>query len=110
MRRTLSIGSCASMPMLALLERVTSSNPNMEITAEIKSDDLLLQGLAQHKYQLIILPHIAEEPDFTYQECGQEQLMAALPQDHSLANITPFTGRMTYSDYPGYLNKDNGGI
>ena len=86
MRRTLSIGSCASMPMLALLEKATSSNPNMEITAEIKSDDLLLQGLAQHKYQLIILPHIAEEPDFTYQECDQEQLMAALPQDHSLAN------------------------
>lgn len=82
---TLFVGSCAPMPMITLIQEITQRRPNITISTELKENEMLLKGLNNGTYQIIILPYKPEQKDIYIKEYGTEKLFFALPFDHSLA-------------------------
>lgn len=85
---TLAIGSCAPMPLLDVMRLATQCYPDLNITIEMKSNSVLLQGLQNYLYQLIVLPYSVGEPGLESLPCGKEQIFFALPPNHPLAGCT----------------------
>ncbi len=94
---TFSIGACAPVPMVSMVQYATRLYPDMTITSELKDIKLLETGLRDGTYQLIILPYKPEDEDICYRECGTESLLFTLPLNH------PFAGS------PGLYMKDMDG-
>ena len=62
---TLSVGSCAPMPMITLIQEITQRRPDITISTELKENEMLLKGLNNGTYQIIILPYKPEQKDNT---------------------------------------------
>lgn len=86
MSHTLSFGTCAPIPILALLQNAAREYPNMAVSSELKENDDLLRGLAKGVYQVIILPFLPEDESLHWKKCGTESLAFALPLGHPLAD------------------------
>lgn len=71
---TLAIGSCAPIPLLDVMRLATQCYPDLNITIEMKSNSVLLQGLQNYLYQLIVLPYSVGEPGLESLPCGKEQI------------------------------------
>lgn len=84
-RHTVSIGACAPMPMLSLVQKATRLCPDTTVASELKDSEALLKGLKENIYQIIILPFHPEGEDLYIKECGKESLLFALPVGHPLA-------------------------
>lgn len=84
--RTISIGSCAPMPMLTAVQNATRLYPHMTVSSECRDCDPLLEGLKSGLYQLIILPWKPEGDDLIIRESGTETLFFALPPTHPFAD------------------------
>lgn len=84
-RHTISIGACAPIPSIVLSQRASFLYKDMTITSELKSNEILIEGLKSEKYQLIILPYKPAENDYVTKEYGSEKLYFVLPQNHRLA-------------------------
>lgn len=82
---TLSIGSCAPMPMLSMVQAAARLFPDMAVASEMKGCAALLDGLRDGSYQAAILPCPPEGAAFFYREYGRESLSFALPPTHRLA-------------------------
>ncbi len=82
---TLSIGACAPMPLLSMIRRATDLYPEIRLVSEIKSRDVLLDGLADGSYQIVILPERLEDEQMHCGTCGVEHLLFLLPASHPLA-------------------------
>lgn len=85
-RHTITLGSCAPVPLLQLTPLLSQAYPDMTIASEIKKEDTLLRGLSENIYQLIVLTHLAESDDLESVRWKNEYLYITLPPAHPLAN------------------------
>lgn len=84
-QRTIFVGSCAPAPLWEITPALTELYPEMTISSEIKDNDLLLRGLADGTYQMIIYPERVEMNDIAYIKYGEEHLSFSLPPAHPLS-------------------------
>lgn len=73
-QRTISIGCCAPAPLVELVSLVSQLYPEMAISSEMKDNQLLLDGLRNNLYQMIVLPYPVEDPDLLCFVSGEERL------------------------------------
>lgn len=85
---TLSIGACAPMPLLSMVQAAARAYPDMAVTSELKDCGLLLEGLRNGIYQAVILPFRPEDGDFFWKKCGTESISLCLPEGHPFAKRT----------------------
>lgn len=85
-RRTISIGACAPMPMMAAVQNAARLYPDMTISSECRDCEPLIEGLRTDLYQIIILPYETDEPGLYCQKTGTETLYFALPCGHRFAD------------------------
>lgn len=84
-RRTITLGSCAPAPIFQLVPMLSRAYGDMTIASEIKKEDTLLRGLADHTYQIIVLTHPEESDTFQSIRWRNEHLYITLPPAHPLA-------------------------
>lgn len=87
-QHTIMVGSCAPAPLWNLLPIAAQLYPKMTIGSEIKNNAVLLDGLRDGTYQLIVLTEAPEGEDFFCQWYGEEHLYLSLPPAHPLANAS----------------------
>lgn len=88
---TISIGSSAAVQIPDLIRRISETHPDKTISTELKKPDVLLSGLVQDTYQLIILPYEPENMSFVSTVIGEEHLRFLLPKNHRLAKRKSLT-------------------
>jgi DNA-binding transcriptional LysR family regulator len=86
-RNTLSIGSCAPGSLWEILPLLTGLYSNMTISSELKGNELLLSGLFDGTYQMILYPESIEDAAVECRKWGEENLMLFLPDTHPLAPL-----------------------
>ena len=84
-RRTILAGSCAPAPLWDILPRLSELYPDMTISSELRENEVLLQGLRDGVYHLIILPCAVEDPGLSWVKYGEEHLFFSLPPTHPLS-------------------------
>ena len=84
-QRTILIGSCAPAPLWEIPPLLSDLYPDRTISSEIREIRVLLQGLRDGVYQLIILPYPLEEPGIACVKYGEEHLFFSLPPAHPLS-------------------------
>ena len=84
-QRTILIGSCAPVPLWEIPPVLSGLYPDMTISSEIRENGVLLQGLRDNVYQLIVLPCPVEESGITCVKYGEEHLFFSLPPAHPLS-------------------------
>ena len=83
---TITIGSCAPMPLVTAVQNATRLYPGMTISSECKDCDPLIEGLKTGLYQIIILPYKPDDESLFTVESGTETLFFALPPTHRFAD------------------------
>lgn len=84
---TISIGSCAPMPVEQLTKLLRTAYPDMTLSSEIKKTDLLTAGLFNDTYDFIILPKKPSKTNGLFiKTFSEEHLMFCLPETHRFAN------------------------
>lgn len=84
-QRTISVGSCAPAPLWSVTPLLSTLYPEMTISSDMKSTELLLQGLRDSMYQFIILQKTIDDSDIYCMKYGEEHLYLSLPPAHPLA-------------------------
>ena len=84
-QRTILVGSCAPAPLWEIPPVLSDLYPDRTISSEMRENDMLLQGLRDDVYQLIILSYAVEEPGITCVKYGEEHLYFSLPPAHPLS-------------------------
>ena len=84
-RRTILVGACAPAPLWEIPPRLSDLYPDMTISYEIRENEVLLQGLRDGVYQLIVLPFAVEDPGIICERYGEEHLFFSLPPAHPLS-------------------------
>lgn len=84
--RTIMIGSCAPVPITNLVEQLTALFSTSTIAAELKNIPHLFKGLAEHTYQIIVLPEEPHEQDLVSKPLCSESLFFSLHKDHPFAD------------------------
>ena len=84
-QRTVSVGSCAPAPLWFITPLLSTLYPEMTISSDMKSTELLLQGLRDGIYQFIILQETMDDSDIYCTKYGEEHLYLSLPPAHPLA-------------------------
>ena len=84
-QRTILLGACAPAPLWEIPPILSDLYPDMTISSELRENDVLLQGLRDDVYQLIILPYPVEEPGIACVRYGEEHLYFSLPPAHPLS-------------------------
>lgn len=94
-RRTITLGSCASLPARTLLPELHERFRGMAVTTEITTDERLLSGLRNHIYQLVILHERPKDSDqdIFWKSYMDERLAVTFPADHPLASRDSVTFR-----------------
>jgi DNA-binding transcriptional LysR family regulator len=82
---TLSIGSCAPEPLWEILPQLTGLYSSMTISSELKENEVLVSGLFDGTYQMIVYPEPIDDPSVICKKWGEENLMLLLPDTHPLA-------------------------
>lgn len=85
---TISVGSCAPGPLLVLLPELTERFYDMTLTSELSEIPVLLSGLENGTYQLIITDQEITAPDFICHPFCTESLYLTVPPAHPLAGST----------------------
>ena len=83
--RTILIGSCAPMPLWEIPPALSDLYPDRTISSELRENGVLLQGLRDGVYQLIVLPYPVEEPGMACVRYGEEHMFFSLPPAHPLS-------------------------
>ncbi len=84
-QRTILVGSCAPAPLWEILPALYHLYPDMTVSSEMRADDVLLHGLREGTYQLIVLPRAVQEDGLTCQHYEEEHLYFSLPPAHPLS-------------------------
>ena len=84
-QRTILFGACAPAPLWEIPALLSDLYPEMTISSEIRENDILLQGLRDDVYQLIVLPFPVDEPGMICAKYGEEHLFFSLPPAHPLS-------------------------
>ncbi len=96
--QTITLGSCAPVPLNDFVQNCSIHYPNMTLSSEMKETDTLLQGLYNDTYQFIILPFVPDDKSLIIKEYGQENLYFALPESHPLSDRK----EVSFNDMNGY--------
>ena len=83
---TISIGSCAPMPLITAVQNAARLYPGMTISSECKDCVPLVEGLKTGLYQIIILQYKPDDESLVSIESGSETLFFALPSSHHFAD------------------------
>ena len=84
-QRTILVGACAPAPLWEIPPLLSNLYLDRTISSEMRENDVLLQGLRDDVYQLIILPYPVEEPGIACVKYGEEHLYFSLPPAHPLS-------------------------
>lgn len=84
-QRTILMGFCAPVPLWEIPPVLSNLYPDRTISSEMRKNEVLLQGLRDDVYQLIILPYPVEEQGITCVKYGEEHLFFSLPPAHPLS-------------------------
>lgn len=84
-RRTILLGVCAPAPLWEIPPVLSALYPDWTISSEMRENGVLLRGLRDGIYQLIILPYSVEEPGISCVKYGEEHLYFSLPPAHPLS-------------------------
>lgn len=85
-QRTISFGSCASLPANELMTIIQEKFCGKAITFEIAADDKLIAGLERHTYHLAVLHQLPDRSDLFCKKYIDERLAVTLPANHFLAS------------------------
>ena len=85
-KHTLSVGACAPAPLWDLIPRLSGLYGSLTIGSEIRDTQVLIQGLNEGIYQMIVLPQRIPNPDWLVLPWGEEHLFFSLPETHPLAH------------------------
>lgn len=85
-RRTILVGSCAPVPLGGLFPILSRRFPDMTITSELRDNPVLLDGLREGTYTLVVLTADPADESLYCQWYGEERLYLSLPTAHPLAN------------------------
>jgi len=83
--RTISIGSCAPLPLHQIVTSVQERMPEKAISSELADDGKLIRGLKNHTYQLAIIHEDPSDPDLFCQRYFEEHLYISIDENHPLA-------------------------
>lgn len=92
-RRTISLASIAPAPMWEIIPTLNKFFPNQIISAELIEEEKILDST----YQLAILSHGIDDPQFFSKPWDSEKLSFLLPKDHHLASRSS----LRFSDLDG---------
>jgi len=84
-QHSVSVGSCAPAPLWSITPLLSALYPEMTISSDMKSTELLLQGLKDGTYDFIILQEPIDDSDLYCTKYGEEHLFLSLPPAHPLA-------------------------
>lgn len=84
-KRTIALGCCAPVPSYELTPRLQQLFSDMTISSDIHNDDVLLHGLDNDIYQLIVTHKEPVDSCYFYMICGHEKLFVSVPPAHPLA-------------------------
>lgn len=90
-QRTISIGSCATLPIYEIMPLMQEHFMDKAITTELADDVKLLAGLRNHNYQLAVFPGLPENDDLFCQRYIEETLCVSFPPSHPLAQRESIT-------------------
>lgn len=83
--RTIHVGSCAPVPVTGVVQALTEHFPGAVVSSELKSVPELTTGLAEDRYQLVILPKLPETGGLHAVPLCKEQILFFLHKSHPLA-------------------------
>lgn len=83
---TFSIGSCAPAPNIMVSQLVSRFFIDKTISSEIKDSEVLINGLKDKTYTIIIMPYHIEDEEIESIAFMDENLYFSLPSDHRLAH------------------------
>ena len=83
--RTISIGSCAPVPLDQIVPVLSRLYEGMTIAQELGTDAVLLERLRDGEHKLVILHEQPEDETLYWKKCGSEKLYLVVPQTHPLA-------------------------
>lgn len=83
---TFAIGSCAPAPLQYLIKKLDQYYPQKTLLTDIRDINILIQGLKEKDYTLIILPFDIHEENIECIPFMKEQLFFSLPLSHRFAN------------------------
>lgn len=79
------VGACAPYPILAMMPLLQNHYGDLTITSELASEDALIAGLKDRRYQLAVLRENPSDSALYCQRYMDEQLYIAVPEGHRLA-------------------------
>lgn len=83
--RTIHIGACTPFPVNELIPILQENFIGKTISSEIEDDNILLAGLKNHLYQLVILHEKPTDKTLFTQRFLEEQLYISILEGHPLA-------------------------
>ena len=83
---TFAIGSCAPAPLSYLSRKFSQFYPQRTLLTEIKDMHILIKGLKEKDYTIIIMPYDIEDEQIESIPFMEEQLFFSLPLNHPLAH------------------------
>lgn len=84
--RTLTIGSCAPGPLMELLPLTAGIFTSLTVSSNVDTEDMLVKGLNQSDYGIILLTHPLESAEYHSQEYITEQLYLSVTRFHPAAS------------------------
>ena len=83
--RTISIGSCAPVPLNKIIFFLTNYFPDVTLSSEMHNDDYLLNGLQTDFFNIVIVHKKFADENFFTIKFGSEKLFLAIPINHKFA-------------------------
>lgn len=84
--RTISIGSCAPVPLNKIIFLLTNYFPDVTLSSEMHNDDYLLKGLQTDFFNIVIVHKKFDDDNFFTIKFGSEKLFLAVPLNHKFAD------------------------
>lgn len=83
--KTIMLGSCTPVYIPELIRHITDIYPMAAISSEVQSVSLLLNGIKNETYQIVLLPFCPKEDNLCCRKWGEEHLSFLLPKRHRFA-------------------------
>ena len=104
-RRTVTFGTCATLPAYALMPVLQEHRTGMGIVMDVASDQNLLDGLDSERYDFVILNQKPDGERFFAQPLMSERLAVLVPATHRLSA----RGALRFADLAGETILAHGG-
>ncbi|BBF42714.1 putative transcriptional regulator [Lachnospiraceae bacterium KM106-2] len=97
-RHTISLGSCAPIPIAEIVPLLSQNFSNFTISSFLEDDEVkLINDLYEEQYQLIVLSYAPDDDSLYIKEYSKEQLYLLVPKAHPLSKFD----QLHFSDFDG---------